>query len=109
MSPPATLAVIASSPPRKRELQAGQAASAFLSPLKFATHMTQSQNAQSPKLSMVERLHRIKSLIGTSRKATLHLSDTADSEFHDISEVLEFAEAEIGECAEQLEEKGGKG
>ena len=71
--------------------------------------MTQSQTARNPRQTMPERLLRLQSLISTSRMAALHLSDSAESEFYDISEVLKFVEMEIGECAEQLEEKGGKG
>lgn len=58
---------------------------------------------------MPERLLRIKSLLGTSRMATLHLNNEEKSEFWDLSQTLELTEEMIGECAEELNEKGGEG
>ena len=64
-----------------------------------------SQTAQTPKLTMPEKLTQIQSLIATSRLACAHLNDNADSEYYSIGETLAIAESMVGECAEELEAK----
>ena len=73
--------------------------------------MTQSksQTAQTPpKLTMPEKLTQIQSLIATSRLACAHLNDNADSEYFSIGETLAIEESMVGECADELQTKGGE-
>lgn len=67
---------------------------------------------QSQPLTISERMLKVKSLIATSRMATLYQNSEGQSDFFDLSETLELAEEMAGECAsdvEMLESKKEKG
>lgn len=62
----------------------------------------------SQSLSIAERLLKVKSLIATSRMATLYQNSEGESDFFDLSETLELAENMVGECAEEIEQRLNK-
>lgn len=67
------------------------------------SHSNQSTPTRS-KLSLRDRILRLKSMITTSRLAVEHLHDhDGTTEYSDISETLEHVEELLDACAEEME------